>query len=125
MCNDSFAASHLIFIDFPCFALYGMDVYRKIRRNRYWRIKQEGREKTMQTVEIKKTNFVNRKKLENISMYLGFSAHLRIEAVKDHRVRRHNVDECRELCYKCDGTGNECYIVYRECDKCLGKGYTD
>jgi len=73
--------------------------------------------------EMQKENFVMRKKLEDISLYAGFPDHLMGQILIDHQMKRNNVSNNRALCLKCDGTGNECYFVYKECTICEGYGY--
>ena len=41
----------------------------------------------------------------------------------DELVRFENIKAGRELCKRCDGTGNEVFFMYRRCTKCGGKGY--
>ena len=39
--------------------------------------------------------------------------------------RNANIDDGRELCSKCSGTGNEFYSMWKECSKCNWKGYLE
>ena len=40
----------------------------------------------------------------------------------DVHTRNDNIDNGKELCKKCDGTGNEFYSMYRKCKDCGGNG---
>lgn len=37
--------------------------------------------------------------------------------------RNENIDAGRELCERCDGTGNEFYSMYSPCKDCNGTGH--
>ena len=41
----------------------------------------------------------------------------------DYDRRNRNVVEGRKLCERCEGTGNELFACYRECENCNGIGY--
>ena len=40
----------------------------------------------------------------------------------DIRKRNENIDENKELCKKCDGTGNQLFSRYQKCSDCNGTG---
>lgn len=41
----------------------------------------------------------------------------------DERAREENLKKKKTLCDKCDGTGNQLYFMFQECQKCNGNGY--
>ena len=42
--------------------------------------------------------------------------------VQDRARKTLNVAAGRDLCRRCDGTGNELYAMFRACQLCLGSG---
>ena len=40
----------------------------------------------------------------------------------DYRVRNKNIDDGKELCERCGGTGNEFMSMYKKCKDCGGSG---
>ena len=40
----------------------------------------------------------------------------------DIQTHNENIDNGKELCERCDGTGNELYSMYRKCKDCNGSG---
>jgi len=40
----------------------------------------------------------------------------------DYELRNANIEDGRELCKKCDGTGNELFMNFRKCGECDGTG---
>lgn len=43
--------------------------------------------------------------------------------IGDYLIKERNEEEGRDLCDRCDGTGNELYSMYKKCTDCGGKGY--
>lgn len=43
----------------------------------------------------------------------------------DARTRNQNIDDGKKLCVRCEGTGNESYSKYTECEDCNGNGFKD
>lgn len=41
----------------------------------------------------------------------------------DYTIRNENILWGRELCERCEGTGNELFFAYRQCTFCEGRGY--
>jgi len=46
-----------------------------------------------------------------------------LNIVNDEKIRFDNIKAGRELCKRCDGTGNEVFSMYRRCTECGGRGY--
>jgi len=42
--------------------------------------------------------------------------------LRDVLMRNKNIDEGKELCERCEGTGNEFFSMYHECTHCKGTG---
>lgn len=40
----------------------------------------------------------------------------------DYKTRNKNIIGGWELCERCDGTGNELFSMYRQCEDCQGSG---
>ncbi len=40
----------------------------------------------------------------------------------DYITRNKNIAAGHKLCFRCSGTGNELYSMYRECENCRGTG---
>ena len=49
------------------------------------------------------------------------SFHLHMQG--DARRHNDNIDKGRELCDRCEGTGNQLLSMYQACEKCGGSGY--
>lgn len=48
-----------------------------------------------------------------------------IHMKNDFRTKLDNYRAGRDICDRCDGTGNELYSMYRRCFICRGKGYLE
>lgn len=46
-----------------------------------------------------------------------------IHQVGDYLTKEDNEANGRELCGRCEGTGNELFSMYKKCSECNGKGY--
>ena len=43
--------------------------------------------------------------------------------IMDYRTRNENLKKKRELCHRCDGTGNQLFSMHQVCEDCWGAGY--
>lgn len=48
-----------------------------------------------------------------------------LNIVGDELIRFENIKAGRELCKRCDGTGNETFFMFKQCTKCGGSGNND
>lgn len=57
--------------------------------------------------------------LEPFDVYLDRYGH----RAQDVYTRDENRRLGREFCDRCEGSGNELYSMYKECEECEGRGY--
>lgn len=101
------------------------------RLGRYWRgsLRQDGeiviRRTTKRDVALSNFYEVNFMPIIDVQELLKNAHESDGRVIADDTKKLNNALAKRQLCDKCDGTGNEFFFMYRRCEKCGGKGFIE